>query len=204
MDEAERLCDRVAIVDHGKVIALGTPRELIASLGGEHVIEFDARPEWPRPASDAGRWPMLPTVSDGARRGRPASRLTVAEPHVVLPALLDLTRELGVPADQSDHAACQPRRRVRQAHRPAPGRRGGGPTMKTDHRAVTTGGVLAAARDRAGPPARVLSRAGGRVLGLRLPDPVDGGLGIAFRNQPIEKIAVDVEEGPRAEAIAKA
>ena len=47
MDEAERLCDRVAIVDHGKVIALGTPRELIASLGAEHVIEFavdDAAP----------------------------------------------------------------------------------------------------------------------------------------------------------------
>ena len=43
MDEAERLCDRVAIVDHGKVIALGTPRELIASLGGEHVIEFTLR-----------------------------------------------------------------------------------------------------------------------------------------------------------------
>ena len=40
MDEAERLCDRVAIVDLGRVIALGTPRELIASLGGEHVIEF--------------------------------------------------------------------------------------------------------------------------------------------------------------------
>ena len=32
MEEAERLCDRVAIVDHGRVIALGTPRELIASL----------------------------------------------------------------------------------------------------------------------------------------------------------------------------
>src|SRR6516164_2825383 len=40
MDEAERLCDRVAVVDHGKVIAQGTPRELILSLGGEHVIEF--------------------------------------------------------------------------------------------------------------------------------------------------------------------
>src|SRR5262245_22010802 len=40
MDESERLCDRVAVVDHGKVIALGSPRELIASLGGEHVIEF--------------------------------------------------------------------------------------------------------------------------------------------------------------------
>jgi ABC-2 type transport system ATP-binding protein len=40
MDEAERLCDRVAIVDHGKVITLGSPRELIASLGGEHIIDF--------------------------------------------------------------------------------------------------------------------------------------------------------------------
>jgi len=40
MDEAERLCDRVAIVDHGRVIALGTPRELIASLGGDQVVEF--------------------------------------------------------------------------------------------------------------------------------------------------------------------
>src|SRR5262245_24069345 len=40
MDEADKLCDRVAIVDHGKVIALGSPRELIASLGGEHVINF--------------------------------------------------------------------------------------------------------------------------------------------------------------------
>src|SRR6478752_5854733 len=40
MDEAEKLCDRVAIVDHGRVIALGTPRTLIASLGAEHVVEF--------------------------------------------------------------------------------------------------------------------------------------------------------------------
>src|SRR4029079_1185474 len=40
MEEAERLCDRVAIVDHGRTIAEGTPRELIASLGAEHVLEF--------------------------------------------------------------------------------------------------------------------------------------------------------------------
>jgi ABC-2 type transport system ATP-binding protein len=45
MDEAEILCDRVAIVDHGKVIALGTPRELIGSLGAEHVVEFALAPE---------------------------------------------------------------------------------------------------------------------------------------------------------------
>lgn len=41
MEEAERLCDRVAVVDHGKVIALGTPAALIASLGGEQVVEFE-------------------------------------------------------------------------------------------------------------------------------------------------------------------
>ena len=43
MEEAERLCDRVAIMDHGKVIALGTPRSLIASLGAEHVVEFASK-----------------------------------------------------------------------------------------------------------------------------------------------------------------
>ena len=44
MEEAERLCDRVAIVDHGRIIALGTPRELIARMGGEHVVEFSLQP----------------------------------------------------------------------------------------------------------------------------------------------------------------
>ena len=43
MDEAEKLCDRVAIVDHGRVIALGTPRTLIASLGAEHVVSSPRR-----------------------------------------------------------------------------------------------------------------------------------------------------------------
>jgi ABC-2 type transport system ATP-binding protein len=40
MDEAERLCDRVAIMDHGRIIALDRPEQLIASLGGEHIVEF--------------------------------------------------------------------------------------------------------------------------------------------------------------------
>ena len=37
MEEAERLCDRVAIVDHGHVIALGTPRELMESIDMSHL-----------------------------------------------------------------------------------------------------------------------------------------------------------------------
>src|ERR1700758_1067386 len=40
MDEAERLCDRLAIIDHGKVIAEGTPADLIDRLGGHHMVEF--------------------------------------------------------------------------------------------------------------------------------------------------------------------
>ncbi|MEW6034599.1 MAG: ABC transporter ATP-binding protein [Chloroflexota bacterium] len=41
MEEAERLCDRVAIIDHGKIIALGTPHELIAGYFEEKAIEFE-------------------------------------------------------------------------------------------------------------------------------------------------------------------
>ena len=40
MDEAERLCDRVGVMDGGRLIALGSPNQLIATLGGEHVVEF--------------------------------------------------------------------------------------------------------------------------------------------------------------------
>ena len=56
MDEAERLCDRVAIMDHGKVIALGTPRELVASIGVEHMVEFAAGGAVDTRNSAADRW----------------------------------------------------------------------------------------------------------------------------------------------------
>ena len=49
MDEADRLCDRIAIVDHGKLVALDTPAALKASVPGSNVIEaqFDGAPaDW--------------------------------------------------------------------------------------------------------------------------------------------------------------
>jgi ABC-2 type transport system ATP-binding protein len=83
MDEAERLCDRVAIVDHGRVIALGTPQELIADLGGEHVVEVTLE-QAPPPDS----FTELPAVRS-VRREADHYCLSVTEPHVALPALLN-------------------------------------------------------------------------------------------------------------------
>jgi ABC-2 type transport system ATP-binding protein len=84
MEEAEVLCDRVAIVDRGRVIALGTPRELIGSLGAEHVVEFAVSDGGPIP-DDALR--ALPGVRDVRRTGE-TQELRVAELHRAVPALL--------------------------------------------------------------------------------------------------------------------
>ncbi|HET7112467.1 MAG TPA: ABC transporter ATP-binding protein, partial [Pyrinomonadaceae bacterium] len=82
MEEATRLCDRVAIMDHGKVIALGTPAELIASLGADQVIEFSVKT-----ALTDDELTSLPAVKHLHKRGE-VYALTVAEIGVALPALL--------------------------------------------------------------------------------------------------------------------
>ena len=92
MEEAERLCDRVAIVDHGRVIALGTPRELIEQTGAEHVVHFSAAggdldPE--RLRHD------VPGVL-AARRTDTGYELHVAAVHEAIPALLALVAGHGL------------------------------------------------------------------------------------------------------------
>jgi ABC-2 type transport system ATP-binding protein len=91
MEEAARLCDRVAIVDHGKVIALGAPRDLVASLGAEHVVEFSTAASAPL---DEAALAALPSVEGVARDGE-AWRLTVREVHRAVPALLAALDERG-------------------------------------------------------------------------------------------------------------
>ena len=85
MDEAERLCDRVAIVDHGKVIALGTPAELIARLGGEHLVEFALEDSGQVPENDLRSLPGVVNV----RRDQEGYSLAVTAPHRTIPSLLD-------------------------------------------------------------------------------------------------------------------
>ena len=90
MDEAEILCDRIAVVDRGRVIASGTPRTLIASLGAEHVVEF---------ALEAGQQPppeaelrALPGVID-VRYEEANVLLSASAVHLAIPALLAVLDE---------------------------------------------------------------------------------------------------------------
>lgn len=92
MDEAERLCDRVAIVDHGKVIALGTPRELIASLRAQHVLEFGVAEG---AALDWEPVRTLPGVASALQRNG-NYQLQVDELHRAVPALLGELRRQAV------------------------------------------------------------------------------------------------------------
>jgi len=82
MEEAERLCDRVAVVDHGKIIAQGSPAELIAGLRAPHIIEFSTDP----PVSD-GLLAKIPGI--GERRQRDGQWfLAAASLAQAVPALL--------------------------------------------------------------------------------------------------------------------
>jgi len=91
MDEAERLCDRLAIVDHGQIIAEGTPSVLIDRLGGHHVVEFKVSNNGNGNDNDndnLDRWRSLPSV-ESVRREDSTVCLSVREPHLTIPALLD-------------------------------------------------------------------------------------------------------------------
>ena len=93
MDEAERLCDRVAIMDHGKVIALGTPRELIASIGVEHIVEFSAGGAVD--ALDMSGLSRMDGIRD-VRRENGSVMMQVTELHRAVPALLGELGRQGV------------------------------------------------------------------------------------------------------------
>jgi ABC-2 type transport system ATP-binding protein len=92
MDEAERLCDRLAIVDHGQIIAEGTPAELIERLGGHHMVEFDASGD--DTEATLKLWRALPGV-EGVRREDGMVCLNVREPHLTIPALLNAIGQSG-------------------------------------------------------------------------------------------------------------
>jgi ABC-2 type transport system ATP-binding protein len=94
MDEAERLCDRLAIVDHGQVIAEGSPAELIERLGGHHVVEFAVSSNGDAATTHKEIWRALPSV-ESVRDEEGLVALNVKEPHLTIPALLDAVQKQG-------------------------------------------------------------------------------------------------------------
>jgi ABC-2 type transport system ATP-binding protein len=97
MDEAERLCDRVAIMDHGKVIALGTPQQLIGTVGGEDIVEFAVS------GVDANAHGSVDTAPLTAIGGVQSHRvdaglhqLSVSELHLAVPRIFAALKEQGL------------------------------------------------------------------------------------------------------------
>src|SRR5919106_1332722 len=89
MEEAAHLCDRVVIVDRGRIVADGTPAALVASLGGSQLIELVSRP-----GLEEGAFAEVPGVASARRRGD-AMTLSVDALHRALPAVLAVVSARG-------------------------------------------------------------------------------------------------------------
>jgi linearmycin/streptolysin S transport system ATP-binding protein len=92
MEEAERLCDRIGIIDEGKIRAEGTRRELVALVGGKDRVELTAGGTTVGPAADALRTlegVEEATVSDGR------IMLVVEEARHLLPKILETAAAAG-------------------------------------------------------------------------------------------------------------
>jgi ABC-2 type transport system ATP-binding protein len=99
MDEAERLCDRVAIMDHGKVIALGTPQQLIGTVGGEDIVEFavtDSQVSNSRHGAPNEEALLAIPGVHSHRVDAGLHQLSVSELHLAVPSIFAVLREQGL------------------------------------------------------------------------------------------------------------
>jgi ABC-2 type transport system ATP-binding protein len=93
MDEADRLCDRIAIVDHGKLVALDTPKNLKDSVPGTNVIEAQFANA---PADWADRLKNLESVTSVQSEGANAYRILTGNGSRTTTELVELAVKLGV------------------------------------------------------------------------------------------------------------
>jgi ABC-2 type transport system ATP-binding protein len=105
MDEAEHLCDRVAIMDHGRIIALGTPQQLIASVGGDHIVKFAVTHSANGNLLNADRLRDIPGVQ-AHRVDAGLHQLSVTELHTTVPRIFAVLEEMDLQASEfSTHSA---------------------------------------------------------------------------------------------------
>jgi len=93
MDEADRLCDRIAIVDHGKLVVLNTPRNLKASIPGNDVIEAQFKNA---PADWQHQLQSLPDVKAVTPEGNDMYRLATDDGSKTTTALVEHALHAGV------------------------------------------------------------------------------------------------------------
>jgi ABC-2 type transport system ATP-binding protein len=93
MDEADRLCDRLAIVDHGKIVAMGSPRELKASVPGQDILTVEFFQE----VSDEilAALKSLPEVREAGREEAHTARLILNGDVVPLDGIVEISRTKG-------------------------------------------------------------------------------------------------------------
>jgi ABC-2 type transport system ATP-binding protein len=92
MEEADRLCDRIAIVDHGKLVALGTPVELKQSVPGSNVVEVQFNredPEW------QSRLQALPDVTEVQSQSAGVYRVLTSNGSQTTTQLVEMAKAMG-------------------------------------------------------------------------------------------------------------
>ena len=92
MEEADRLCDRIAIVDHGTLVALGTPVELKQSVPGSNVVEVQFNredPEW------QSRLESLPNVTEVQSQSAGVYRVLTSNGSQTTTQLVEMAASLG-------------------------------------------------------------------------------------------------------------
>ena len=93
MDEADRLCDRLAIVDHGKIAALGTPRDLKASVPGQDILTVTYQHDVDDALLSALK--ELPEIKEAAREDPHTARLILVGDTVPLDGITESSHKLG-------------------------------------------------------------------------------------------------------------
>ena len=93
MEEADRLCDRIAIVDHGKLVALGTPVELKQSVPGSNVVEVQFSREDPRIGSRGLK--QLPDVTEVESQSAGVYRVLTSNGSQTTTQLVEMANAMG-------------------------------------------------------------------------------------------------------------